>query len=181
MTRQASDTVIYKRKKYTLIDVEKGKQMIDCADFPKEKDIYSICTACWRGYIAEYRIRRKKLYGVRYEGNLIARPRAKSPKMFMNYTGSCVVAWNRDKHAWGNSDFLVCYLYYDEALELHFTDGVLDEVRDLAEAIQKQKEREQQAEDENQVAKIRLSPDERRELARRYLKYEYDWRSYKWR
>ena len=33
MTIQARDRVIYKKKKYTLIDVEKGKQIINCAEF----------------------------------------------------------------------------------------------------------------------------------------------------
>lgn len=33
MTVQVSDYFTYKRKKYVLIDVEKGKQIIDCADF----------------------------------------------------------------------------------------------------------------------------------------------------
>ncbi len=181
MTMQASDTVIYKRKKYTLIDVEKGKQMIDCAEFPGSGEIYAFSFACWRGYTAEYRIRDGKLYGVRCEEKMEMETSLQSQEMFVNYTGSCVIAWNRDKDAWGNSDFLECYLDYDEALELHFTDGVLDEVRDLAEAIQEQKEWKKKVENGDEQAKIRLSLVGREELARRYLKYEYDESSYMWR
>lgn len=52
--------------------------------------------------------------------------------MFINFTGSCIIARTTDRNSWLNSDFLECYVNFDEALELHFTDGMLDEVLNLA-------------------------------------------------
>ena len=58
MTIQASDKVIYKKKKYTLIDVEKGKQIINCAEFKMPEHSFFMSSGCWRGYTAEYKIGR---------------------------------------------------------------------------------------------------------------------------
>ena len=55
-TVQASDSFSFKRKKYVLVDVEKGKQIIDCADFQMPEHTFSMCSACWRGYMARNQI-----------------------------------------------------------------------------------------------------------------------------
>ena len=55
MTVQASDSFIFKRKKYVLIDVEIGKQIIDCADFHMPEHNPSFWTAGWIGYAADYK------------------------------------------------------------------------------------------------------------------------------
>jgi len=67
MTMQAADYVNIRRKKYVLIDVEKDKQIITCANFnmPESNGIISLSTACWRGYTAEYYVVRNNLYGMK--------------------------------------------------------------------------------------------------------------------
>lgn len=140
MTVQASDSFIFKRKKYVLIDVEIGKQIIDCADFHMPEHTPSFCTACWRGYTADYKVRGDRLYGIRYEWDSILHKDVKSDMQMMYFTGSCIIARTEGKNSWLNSDFLECYVNFDEAYELHFTEGILDEVLDLEEAIVKAKE-----------------------------------------
>jgi len=180
MTIQASDSVRYNKKKYTLIDVEKDKQMIDCAKFVMPVSSHFFTSACWRGYTAEYTIENGKLYGIRTEYSSL-KDKHKSDKMFVEFTGSCVIAIGEEEEEWCISDFLECYLDYKEALELHFTNGVLDEVRDLTEAI---KEATLLRESEEYINKT-LEPQEYRRLidliARKFLKYEYGFRSYMWR
>ena len=63
MTIQAADYVHMGKKKYTLIDVQAGKQIIDCVNltFPECGDVIEISTACWRGYTANYYVIRKTL------------------------------------------------------------------------------------------------------------------------
>jgi len=181
MTMQASDSFVYKRKKYVLIDVEKGKQIIDCADFQMPEHVMSICTACWRGYTAQYTVKGNKLYGVRYEWDAEKRKDVKSDSMLMNYTGSCVIARTTQKNAWINSDFLECYVRFDEAYELHFTDGVLDEVLDLAQAITEAKEFMESEIYKSEATEPHVRGRCLEEIAFMNLKYEYDYRTYKWR
>lgn len=170
MTVQMSDSFIYKRKKYVLVDVEENKQLIDCAEFQLSENPFALCSACWRGYTAEYRVTKGKLYGERYEWDNEKHEDIVSESLFLNYTGSCVVARTVNKNRWLNSDFLECYLNFDEALELHFTNGILDEVHDLAEAIKMANEGKMLADGANYDF-----------IARYFLKYKYDYRTYKWR
>lgn len=181
MTVQASDSFIYRKKKYVLIDVEKGKQIIDCADFQMPEHPLSICSACWRGYTAQYTVKKDKLFCVRYEWDADKHKDVSSSQMFMKFTGSCVIARTNQMNAWMNSDFLECYLRFDEAYELHFTDGVLDEVLDLAKAITEAKEfmESDMYKDEATEPQVRRMTLE--EIALMNLKYEYDYRTYKWR
>ena len=106
MTVQASDSFIFKRKKYVLIDVEIGKQIIDCADFHMPEHNPSFCTACWRGYTADYKVRGDKLFGIRFEWDSILHKDVKSDMQMMNYTGSCSIARTEEKNSWLNSGFL---------------------------------------------------------------------------
>ena len=180
MTVQVSDSVKYKRKKFVLIDVEKGKQLIDCADFKMPEHIPCFNTSCWRGYTAEYVIRKDKLYGTRYEWDDEQRKEIESETLFLNFTGSCVIARTKENNAWMNSDFLECYVYFDEAYELHFTDGILDEVLDLHKAITEAKEVIlPMYKSESKLPHIDTSF--LKEIAVMNLKYEYDYRTYKWR
>lgn len=181
MTVQVSDCFTYKRKKYVLIDVEKGKQIIDCADFNMPELEPCFNTGCWRGYTAEYKVRGNKLYGVRYEWDSVKRRDVESDSMFMNFTGSCIIARTTDRNSWLNSDFLECYVNFDEALELHFTDGMLDEVLDLAQAITKAKEFKTSEIYLNEATEPSVRGRELEEIARTHLKYTYDYRTYKWR
>lgn len=178
MTVQVSDCIKYKRKKYVLIDVEKGKQMIDCADFKIPEHEPAFNTSCWRGYTAEYVIKNNKLYGTRYEWDAVQHKNLKSECLFLNFTGSCVIARTKENNSWLNSDFLECYLRFDEAYELHFTDGVLDEVLDLAKAITEAKEVEMYDVESSLPHANRGLLEE---IAFMNLKYEYDYRTYKWR
>lgn len=182
MTVQALDRFYYNNTCYTLIDVEKNKQIIDSAVFDIPKHEVSISSSCWRGYTAKYWIANKKLYGQRYENDCSSRKRYESTKMYMNYTGSCIVARAIDEHAkWYISDFLECYLDYDEVLELHFHNGVLDEVRSLEKALEEYQLLEQDQVYRSENTKPTTRKILRQKIACKYLKYEYGLRSYKWR
>lgn len=182
MTVQASDSVIYKKKKYTLIDIEKEKQIIDCAKFQMPNHSPAISSGCWRGYTAEYRIENDKLYGTRYERKSGTWEEISSKELFINYTGSCIIAMAEDeKKKWYISDFLSCYLDYDIALELHFTNGTLDEVLDLGEAISELRALEATEEYRSERTQPNTRHKIREKIARKYLTYEYDCASYKWR
>ena len=167
MSVQAADYVYLDNKKYVLIDIEAGKQIIDCAtfDMPEDSGEIDIITACWRGYTAVYHIEEDMLYGVKAQG--FGRRYFKSEKTFIPYTGSCIIAFGE----FWNSDFIVSYIYYDEAFELYFEQGALKEKLTLEAVIEKFKSIE--ATDER--ARVR------EQIAREPLKYKYDERSYKWR
>ena len=105
----------------------------------------------------------------------------KSEKLFINYTGSCIIALaeNEEKKFY-NSDFLECYLGYDVALELHFTNGILDEVINLGDAIIEFRALEETEEYKSENTQPFTRKSLRKEIAYKHLKYEYDYRNYKW-
>ena len=182
MTMQAADYVNIRRKKYVLIDVEKDKQIITCADFkmPESDKIIPLSTACWRGYTAEYYVVRDNLYGIKcqeiYFEELKKEKIIKSSKVFVPFTGSCIIAYGDE---W-NSDFIESYIDYDEAFELYFENGILREKNTLISAIEKLKNLSKTDEYEN-----KMEPSERaiirEQIAREPLKYKYDDDTYKWR
>ncbi len=185
MCMQETDYVYYRHKKYSLIDVEEGKQMIDTAKFIMPPHIGGYeSTSCYRGYIAKYRIIKNKLYGIRYEdvgGSYDFYVRSAMKRM--HYTGSCVVAANYRSRFLENTDFLECYLDYQEAIEMHFTDGILDGIWNLKDAIQEAIKIER-LEDDKGAPKI--TPYEIQKMKKRLaydrLHFQYDKnRSYKWR
>ena len=100
----------------------------------------------------------------------------------MNYTRSCIIALaeNEEKKFY-NSDFLECYLDYDIALELHFTNGILDEIINLADAINEMRELEKTEEYKSENTQPFTRKSLRKEIAYKHLKYEYDYRNYKWK
>ncbi|WP_461256902.1 hypothetical protein [Treponema sp. R80B11-R83G3] len=172
MTMQASDTFSLGSKKYTLIDIEENKQIITCADFnlPKNKEIIVINSGCWRGYTAKYYVVKDKLYGIKISEVYNSDPKEKnykSKKIFIPYTGSCIIAYGS---GW-NSDFLSTYLNYDEAYELYFENGILKEKLTLLSTIEKFKALNGSDKKWEEMEKIAREP----------LKYKYDIRSYKWR
>ena len=182
MTMQTADCVYIKKKKYYLIDVEEGKQIITCSNYimPKHNGEITCSTACYRGYTADYYIFRDLLYGIKSEERYIEDSRKsiliKSPKTFIPYTGSCIIAYGNN---WG-CDFLVEYTFFYEAYELYFEKGKLKEKLQLNLAIEKAKIFRQTVECNN------IKPHERfkelDKIAREQLKYKYDVRrTYKWR
>jgi hypothetical protein len=131
MSRQADDYMFIDRRKFTLIDIERGKQIITCADFGFTKDDYRFpaCTACWRGYTAEYTVESGKLHGIK---TLDRDKELVSSKVFIPFTGACIIAYGQQKKfewrkEWevGNSDFIAAYIEALEAYELYFECGVL--------------------------------------------------------
>lgn len=187
MTMQADDFVIYNKKQYTLIDVEKGKSMIDEIPCMASSEDIVVSTACWRGYTAEYYIVGDCLYGKRQEDSPRLTRRGfrnrklSSGKKRLHYSGSCIVAYA--DNGFRNSDFLECYLHYDEALELHFTEGILDEVRNLNKAVEEFQIGWEDGTVERDADGIitRKGMETREYLTRRDLKYQYDVSTYKWR
>jgi hypothetical protein len=183
MTMQATDYVNIGRKKYKLIDVEEGKQIITSVDFnmPSHNGIISDSTACYRGYMADYYVVKKILYGIKmqeiYFKDSRKYKRIKSSKIIVPYTGSCIIAYGDE---W-NSDFIDSYIDYDEAFELYFENGVLKEKLTLITAIEKER-----AFSKTDEYKNKMEPYERanirEQIAREPLKYNYDKRrTYKWR
>lgn len=179
MTVQVNDDVTYKDKKYILIDVEKNKQIIVCANFimPKKKS-FVVNSGCWRGYKASYYIINQKLYGIRYESDF--KNQISSEKLAMNYTGSCIIAGGNE-NLFLISDFLECYLDFDEAYELHFTNGLLDEEINLDNAITTFRKIESSIIYQSAQTTPYERASIRESFARKYLKYAYDLHSYKWR
>ena len=183
MTMQVADYVNIGKKRYVLIDVEKDKQIITCADFdmPDYTGIISISTACWRGYMADYYVIKNILYGIKSQDisfeNSRENKKIKSSKRIIPYTGSCIIAYG---DAW-NSNFISSYIDYDEAFELYFENGILKEKLTLASAIEKTR-----ALSKTDEYKTKMEPYERanirEQIAREPLKYNYDKRrTYKWR
>ncbi len=146
MTIQMSDHVTYKDKRYVLVDTE--SYLIGSADFdvtPAE----GINTACWRGYTAEYEIVDNVLYGIK---SVMTFNREKnkpeissSSRLKMNYTGSILIARTNNDESF-IADFLESYLCTDEAYELHFDNGVLNEEISLKEVLDEWEEIEAQIE-----------------------------------
>ena len=168
------------KKQYTLIDVEEGKQMIDCADFimPMYNGAIRYTTACWRGYTAKYYVIRKILYGTKSHDIFAKCSKFKkitSLRTIIPYTGSCIIAYGG---GW-NSDFIQSYLDYGEALELYFEQGVLKDKLSLISAIEKARAISKTAEYNKRKPCERGSL--RKQIAREPLKYRYDENTYKWR
>ena len=199
MTVQEAEYMHIDRKKYVLIDIERRKQIIDCAVFvmPEPPEGYSnemLSTSCKRGYTADYFVENDILYGVKKEeiyfiddtNYQMENKENKSPKTMIPFTGSCIIAYGG---GW-NSDFLEAYLHYDEALELYFEQGLLKEKHSLNSAIEKARAFRESDEyrkmtenfrtgDRSVALKIKESTIER--FTREPLKYEYGERTYKWR
>ena len=182
MTVQAADYMHIEKKKYTLIDIEDGKQIIDCAVFemPKHDGNIELSTACRRGYTADYHILGETLYGIK-KHEIFIKPHVykviESPKTMIPYTGSCIIAYGRGR----NSDFIHSYIDYDEAFELYFKHGVLIETRTLISAIEKARAFQETYEYKNKMEPREIS-NLREKFAREPLKYRYDERrTYKWR
>ncbi|AIZ56735.1 hypothetical protein Mpt1_c08590 [Candidatus Methanoplasma termitum] len=125
MTVQSDDYMYLDGKKHTLIDVEKGKQIIDCEPSLKPK-IWGLTSDCWRGYTADYSVVDGILFGKHreYPEEIEEDGSLKSPGIMIPFTGSCIIACGGD---FWSSDFFESYLHFDEALELYFERGVLKE------------------------------------------------------
>ena|GEM_PF-5250170 len=220
MTVQAADSFSIEGKTFWLIDVEAGKQIIDCADFGIKIDesLLALSTGCYRGYVADYSVEQDILYGVKrveisrrimpienirnrsmnnyhrnnrfvaIRGNIGQQRRGgyyydpfsytiESEKTPIKYTGSCIIAGQGG--GW-NTDFIECYLYYNEAYELYYSDGLLVETRSLKSAINKFRN-----EENANINKDEVDPSQRSQLrediAHSPLKYAYECSTYKWR
>lgn len=186
MTIQANDFVWYKNKKYTLIDCEKEKELIDSADFNLE-DMDGVCTSCWRGYMAEYFIDDDELYGIKEiwvpcdDGKKLSLGIESSDKKKLNYSGSIIVALNEDG-ASGCADFTDDFLYFDEAYEMYFEEGVLLEIISLKAAIDEYQSYLSQRDQDNSFNDITDSfsyeSELRKQIKAKSLKYKY--KNYKW-
>jgi hypothetical protein len=169
---QSRDYLYFKGQRFTLIDVEKGKQIIDYGHFNIPKISGGFCSSCWRGYEAIYSVEKKQLWGIMIE-HIFLDDEKRSNKVPVYFTGSCIIALD-DENEINNSDFLEAYLDYNYAYELHFTRGILNKINDISQAIQEAKEIDKS--DQCDYFK------KRELLARKYLKYKYDQHNtYKWR
>lgn len=169
MPMQARDYFYYRGLKYTLIDVEKGKQIIDYGRFRIRDVKYGYCSNCWRGYKAIYSVEKKQLFGIKYNCQSFGDNEV-SKKVPVYYTGSCIIALDNSETK--KSDQLTDFLDFESAYELHFTRGILNGVNDISEAIREFKGLDQT--NENFLENCE-------QLSRKYLKYNYDYKTYKWR
>ncbi len=174
MTMQFCDYVWYNGVKFTLVDTEEGTSLIDSADFDVEGG--TCCSACYRGYTAEYFIEDGVIYGEKTVENYPAGGRVIeqiiSGRMVMHYTGSLVIAANKDGRHFPAQN-ITDFLDSDRALELTFADGQLIDVIDLTPAVQAWKGSHRIAENwEQEYA-------QRDEAARAALSHEYG-TNYKW-
>lgn len=186
---QSKDTVFYNNEKYILFACEENKNLINSAVF--EVEGYPIClTSCYRGYYADYYIENDFIYGIKkLEKNYTESGYNSSPKTKLNYTGSIIIA--RDRELKFCRSFLYYhYTNYDMALEMYFIDGELAEVNDLAPAIkewnklcedaeaQKQKPLSGQKQCKYKKQNIPILSKElyykQEEIAKKYLKYKYN-------
>lgn len=173
MTMQFCDYVWYNGVKFTLVDTEEGTSLIDSADF----DVEGTCrTACYRGYTAEYFIEDGVIYGEKTVENYPAGghiiEQIISGRMVMHYTGSLVIAANKDDRHFPAQN-ITDFLDSDRALELTFADGRLTETLDLTPAAQAWKSSHRAAADREQEYA------QREEAARAALSHEYG-TNYKW-
>lgn len=173
MTMQFCDYVWYNGVKFTLVDTEEGTSLIDSADFDVEGG--ACCTACYRGYTAEYFIEDGVIYGEKTVENYPAGghiiEQIISGRMVMHYTGSLVIAANKNGGyvpAQDVADFLFC----DRAMELTFADGQLIDAIDLTPAAQAWK-------NSPRCATLQQEFDREKEAARAALSHEYG-TNYKW-
>lgn len=164
MTIQVCDFVNFKNSRYVLFDCEKGKSVIDTAEFGLKGRIYS--TDCHRGYTAEYFIEDNFLYGVKMV-DMYYDEEKHSEKMRMSYTGSMIIG----DGSFGDS--LECCLGCSEAYELYFENGVLAEANDLSEMLTAWKKQDKSDDCLKQL-------EAERSFLKKYLKYEYG-QNYKWR
>ena len=164
MTIQVCDFVNFKNSRYVLFDCEKGKSVIDSADFDLKGKISS--TDCHRGYTAEYFIEDNVLYGIKTV-DMYSDEEKCSEKTRMSYTGSMVIG----DGSFG--DFLESCLGCSEAYELYFENGALAEVNDLSEMLAVWKEQDKPDDCLKQL-------EFERAFLKKYLKYEYG-QNYKWR
>lgn len=131
------------KKKYTLIDVEKGKEINGRVKFVMPAKVtkknLAWSTACWRGYTMDYHVVQGKLYGVKKQEIWLEkydREEVGSPKVFIQFTGSCIVA----------RDFIGQYpsiepqlLDFTEAFELYFEQGRLKEKLSISSVLEEAK------------------------------------------
>lgn len=140
MTEQIPDTLIYDNRTFIIIDIEYGKH--PHTEFVIIPDNFLHSTDNFRRYEAEYSIENGQLFGrqVLDMYNYVSDDEDEihhtySPKTPLHYTGSMLIGRKKDENKYWNTDFIESYLDADEAFELYFEDGVLTEIRNLAEAI----------------------------------------------
>lgn len=160
MTVQSSDTLVYKHKKFYIIDIEKGTVIINPEDYSDDDELCTISTACWRGYEVELLVEKNQLYLARYNGRRI--------NQLLPFTGAMIIV-RRDK-GFFNTDFLSSVFEFNEVLELVFNSGTIKECRDLSDAIEnytKGVNTQEYSNKEEYINSISLG--------------DYGWKSYKWR
>lgn len=182
MTHQYKDLIIYNQKELVLIDTEDGKLIYDLFNtvFKLEEfsDVCSFSSALHRGHQERYEIIGNQLWGQMIERHFnLERDKKKwyettesSDLRKIPYTGSCVISKNSY-----SDDWLSGYLKVDEAYELHFTEGILDEAIDLREAINFYNDcfiNSKFYKDNDDQRSLHLKYDDA--IAFHYLKYTYD-------
>ena len=161
MTAQIDDRVFHSRLEYSLVGVS-GLGLFD----PKEHLSFepaAVCTACWRGYVAHYKVADERLYLDKLEVGLPIKSRAgKGPELFGKESSG--VSKFMSLHQFENLSFLMpfsgglllgngflreLYVYmglhhawkYKKVVELMFEDGVLVESSDHSERMAEIRER----------------------------------------
>ena len=133
MTAQASDLLLFEGDEYQLYTEPLEAYFKQNSPRPR---IESPCTACWRGYVGTWQIKRSKLYLVKtesFDGGLLdlkskTFPKEKGPVFASWFTGSLVCPNGRE----------VEYVHmgyetkYEKYLIIEIVDGMVSEVLDLS-------------------------------------------------
>ena len=177
MTAQICDDFFYNNENYILIDHESmiAELAVFTMDFPKTVFDIILNTACTKGYQANYTVEEGKLFA------RVGKETSSSPNfIFSNkepipYTGGCIIArFMRSPVAIYSRDSWSGYIDFEEAYELHFTNGQLDEERSLIEGILEAKKTENEPWYKSESTTPSMRWDLRHDIARKYLIYNYE-------
>lgn len=188
MTAQISDYVVFNGKGFSLIDTEKGKDLyltipVETTNEAKATKNFGFLnsTACYRHHFAYYFVKEDILYGVDGKNCETEETIEFSDKFKKcDYTGAMLIAYNNEDSLPLNSDFIASFIRADEAYEIHFKKGKLDDIVDLKPVIESFREG---TDNYNKYLEIgnNFEFEKREKFLKTFLKYKYNEKStYKW-
>lgn len=188
MTAQISDYVVFSGKEFSLIDTEKGKDLYSTIPVEATKETNATknfgflnSTACYRHHFAYYFIKDDILYGVdgrscETEGAIEFSDKFKK----CDYTGAMLIAYHEEDSIPFNSDFIDSFIRANEAYEIHFKKGKIDDIVDLKTVIERFREGTDNYNKYLEIGK-NFEFEKREKFIKTFLKYKYNEKStYKW-
>lgn len=183
MSIHTDDYVLFENKGFTLLDCDRGKLVVNSFEdkelILKEAHHWLSYTACLKGsrrrsLCGEYEIINNTLLGrihlpTVYLSDSAVADGIYSRKKVVPYNGAFVIG--RPVDVWtGATEYVMC----EEAYELHFTNGVLDDCLDLRKGIDELLRFWDASISSDALGKHPLNDDYKEAIAVQHLKYEYD-------